>query len=559
MKTFIRSPFFLILLAIFSILFFGTTAYADHTPHKHKPRKPGLPGYNKACDPMNGFIGTQYERAQGTGKNESADAVGIPGRSQLVGQTTDQINKVSRFGNRGIVPDCINHTKYGYPINLGEPGYVDVNNPDPIPYDGPGYKGIRCDSRQDQSTSGNNTWESGSCIDDKGKSCCVNTTLAGYPLPPGEAGYVIQQFDRDACAGIDNRPPFIRDMQPLEPNQKICDLIEAEKSGTSSSSDAVGGTIRGGQDFSPGQSELAIAKNAKLIAEQQITTAQTELDTAKAAELAAEQQLATAKEALVSATTAEQEALQAVQDEEELFAKKIKEQAEKIAAIEDARKEAEAAAKEEARLAKIEKDKQEAERIKVENERLAALEKAREEAAEAARLAAEETKKLADAEAAKQADELASTQAKATDEKASRQAAEDAAKLAAERAAQDPNDTAAQLALAEAKQKSAEVKIAYDKAAEEAQKEAAEAARLAAEELAKQAVEVAAAQAKADAAAAAQQAAQELANQAAEHAAQIREAWDFSSPSIQGLDIEQSSLPVVQGTYGSPSLPGLGR
>jgi hypothetical protein len=536
MKTCIRSQFFLMLLAVFSILFFGTTAYADHTPHKHKPRKAGLPGYNQACDNVNGSF---------------------RGNTPKVGQLDPTVDERGR-----PTEQCINFTRYGYPINPGEPGYID-RNVSPSNFGKPpneqGYGGISCDSRQDQSATGNNTWESGSCIDDSGRPCCVNKTLAGYPLPPGEAGYVIQQFDRDACAGIDNRPPFIRDMQPLEPNQKICDLIEAEKSGTSSSSDAVGGTIRGGQDFSPGQSKLAIAKNAKLTAEQQITTAQTELDTAKVAELAAEQQLATAKEALVSATTAEQEALQAVQDEEELFAKKIKEQAEKIAAIEDARKEAEAAAKEEARLAKIEKDKQEAERIKVENERLAALEKAREEAAEAARLAAEETKKLADAEAAKQADELASTQAKATDEKASRQAAEDVAKLAAERAAQDPNDTAAQLALAEAKQKSAEVKIAYDKAAEEAQKEAAEAARLAAEELAKQTVEVAAAQAKADAVAAAQQAAQELANQAAEHAAKIREAWDFSSPSIQGLDIEQSSLPVVQGTYGSPSIPGLGR
>ena len=127
MKTCIRSPFFLILLAIFSILFFGTTAYADHTPHKHKPRKAGLPGYNQACDNVNGSF---------------------RGNTPKVGQLDPTVDERGR-----PTEQCINFTRYGYPINPGEPGYIDRNVSPSIfgkPPNEQGYGGISCDSRQDQ-------------------------------------------------------------------------------------------------------------------------------------------------------------------------------------------------------------------------------------------------------------------------------------------------------------------------------------------------------------------------------------------------------------------------
>jgi hypothetical protein len=202
MRSFIRS-LFVIIFAIFSISFFISSTYADHTAHKNKPRKPGLPGYNEACD-----------NASGKGS--------FRGATPLVGQLDP---KVDERGNP--TEQCINFTRYGYPIESGDPGYINRNAP-PSSFGRPPREGnqysIACDYRQDTSPYGNNTWESGSCIDDTGKPCCtINTTLEGYPIGPGEAGYVIQKNDRDTCAGIDNRPPFMR-RGPLESNQKICAL-----------------------------------------------------------------------------------------------------------------------------------------------------------------------------------------------------------------------------------------------------------------------------------------------------------------------------------------------
>ena len=97
MRFFIR-PLFIILFTIFSISFFISSTYADHTPHKHKPRKPGLPGYNEACD-----------NASGKGS--------FRGATPLVGQLDP---KVDERGNP--TEKCINFTRYGYPIESGEPG-----------------------------------------------------------------------------------------------------------------------------------------------------------------------------------------------------------------------------------------------------------------------------------------------------------------------------------------------------------------------------------------------------------------------------------------------------
>ena len=308
MRTGIHLLFFLILFTIFSVSFFGSTVYADHTPWKHPPKKPGLPGYNKACDIFNGYIGTPYEKQAGTGKKESVDSVGIPGMGQLVGQTPEQIKEINKnsFGNRGVTPDCLNHTHYGYPINPGEPGYVDINIPPssygrpPNPRDNSSgqYMGSGCDSRQDMSRSNyNKSWESGSCIElpfnggsiDEGKPCCINTTKDGYRMEFGESGYVVQAFAAKACTegnrmGMPPGMPTFADR-----NKQLCDWVK------NNSSVPLPHTIKISDDpverakiaRETAEKAFEAAKAAKLEAEQKLADAETALEKAKENEKAA--------------------------------------------------------------------------------------------------------------------------------------------------------------------------------------------------------------------------------------------------------------------------------
>ena len=255
-------------------------AYADHTPHAHKPRKAGLPGYNEACDNINGSF-----RAA----------------TPLVGQLDPTVDEKGR-----PTEQCINFTRYGYPINPGEPGYIDRNVP-PSSFGRPprdsGQYSIACDSRQDTSPYGNNTWKSGSCVDDAGRPCCINQTLEGYPIKIGDPRYVIQDFQREQCKNLDNLPPSMRDRPEIK---QVCDLIAQE-----SSTPPPGSPVTGPSD-SPAQAELARATAARQEAEQQVNNAQTALASATAAQMTAEQQLATAQVTLASAAEALQAAEQAV-------------------------------------------------------------------------------------------------------------------------------------------------------------------------------------------------------------------------------------------------------
>ena len=285
MRLFIRSSFFLIIFSVLTTLYFVTSAYADHTPHAHKPRKPGLPGYNEACDNINGSF-----RAN----------------TPLVGQLDPTVDEKGR-----PTEQCINFTRYGYPINPGEPGYIDRNVPPSTfgrpPRDSDQYS-IACDSRQDTSPYGNNTWESGSCVDDAGRPCCINQTLEGYPIKIGEPGYVIQDFQREQCKNPDSLPRFIRDSPEFK---QVCDLIAQEGSTPQPGSPVTG---PGG---SPAQAELARTTAARQELEQQLNNAQATLSEVEEAKGAAERQLAAAQDALASATAALQAAEQAVQQETE--------------------------------------------------------------------------------------------------------------------------------------------------------------------------------------------------------------------------------------------------
>ena len=285
MRLFIRSSFFLIIFSVLTTLYFVTSAYADHTPHAHKPRKPGLPGYNEACDNINGSF-----RAN----------------TPLVGQLDPTVDEKGR-----PTEQCINFTRYGYPINPGEPGYIDRNVPPSTfgrpPRDSDQYS-IACDSRQDTSPYGNNTWESGSCVDDAGRPCCINQTLEGYPIKIGEPGYVIQDFQREQCKNPDSLPRFIRDSPEFK---QVCDLIAQEGSTPQPGSPVTG---PGG---SPAQAELARATAARQELEQQLKNAQAKLTKVEEAKGAAERQLAAAQDALASAAAALQAAKQAVQQETE--------------------------------------------------------------------------------------------------------------------------------------------------------------------------------------------------------------------------------------------------
>jgi hypothetical protein len=194
-----------------------------------------------------------------------------------------------------------------------ERGVFELNGKDgPQPPNGPGYAGVGCDSRQDPAiySSPNadpskfKSWESGSCIEN-GKPCCVNIDLAGYPIQIGDPRYVIQDFQREQCKNFDQVPPFERDRL-----KKICDFIDQEKSRTLPS----GSPITGSGD-SPVKVTLEEARAAKQAAEQALANAQTKLEEVIATEQGAQDQLTTAQTLLDQATAAQQEAQQRFDDD----------------------------------------------------------------------------------------------------------------------------------------------------------------------------------------------------------------------------------------------------
>ena len=194
-----------------------------------------------------------------------------------------------------------------------ERGVFELNGKDsPQPPNGPGYAGVGCDSRQDPAiySSPNadpskfKSWESGSCMEN-GKPCCVNIDRAGYPIPIGDPRYVIQDFQREQCKNLDQLPPFIRNDL-----KEICDFIEQEKNGTL----PLGSPIAGTGD-SPVKVALEEARAAKQAAEQALANAKTKLEEVIATEQGAQDQLTTAQTLLDQATTAEQAAQQAADQE----------------------------------------------------------------------------------------------------------------------------------------------------------------------------------------------------------------------------------------------------
>ena len=307
------------------------------------------------------------------------------------------------------------------------------------------------------------------------------------------------------------------------------------------------------QQINTAKTTLTKATAERETAEQQLAAANTAFESAAAVvnqaeqilqqslsdQTNSEQQLTTAQAEVASAEAALQEALQAAKHAHDIERKRISEEnrraaeeAARLAEIQAAKMAADLAAakrKSEAEKAAAEAAKRRAELLEqiaaAERKRQAAEEEARQAAEQAEREVAEQAAAQAKEQAAQQKAALSSAQTASSDARAKRQAAEQAVQDLRAQAAS--GDSAAQLAVKEAEQKAEEAKLAFTRAAEEANLAAEQAAQEAAEKAAQLAADLAAAQEAEAQAIALEEAAAALAKQAEDHAAQIQQTWRF--------------------------------
>ena len=307
------------------------------------------------------------------------------------------------------------------------------------------------------------------------------------------------------------------------------------------------------QQINTAKTTLTKATAERETAEQQLAAANTAFESAAAVvnqaeqilqqslsdQTNSEQQLTTAQAEVASAEAALREAQQAAKHAHDIERKRISEEnrraaeeAARLAEIQAAKMAADLAAakrKSEAEKAAAEAAKRRAELLEqiaaAERKRQAAEEEARQAAEQAEREVAEQAAAQAKEQAAQQKAALSSAQTASSDARAKRQAAEQAVQDLRAQAAS--GDSAAQLAVKEAEQKAEEAKLAFTRAAEEANLAAEQAAQEAAEKAAQLAADLAAAQEAEAQAIALEEAAAALAKQAEDHAAQIQQTWRF--------------------------------
>ena len=382
------------------------------------------------------------------------------------------------------------------------------------------------------------------CLRDLLRGDCVQR-LPGFP-PVGN------------CNGtpppIDVADHDIYQLSPVEPAQEALEqAIEKVVRVQAELQSLIAKRQEAEQQINTAKTTLTKATAERETAEQQLAAANTAFESAAAVvnqaeqilqqslsdQTNSEQQLTTAQAEVASAEAALREAQQVAKHAHDIERKRISEEnrraaeeAARLAEIQAAKMAADLAAakrKSEAEKAAAEAAKRRAELLEqiaaAERKRQAAEEEARQAAEQAEREVAEQAAAQAKEQAAQQKAALSSAQTASSDARAKRQAAEQAVQDLRAQAAS--GDSAAQLAVKEAEQKAEEAKLAFTRAAEEANLAAEQAAQEAAEKAAQLAADLAAAQEAEAQAIALEEAAAALAKQAEDHAAQIQQTWRF--------------------------------